>query len=68
MVEMATRNRQEIEIESERAKQAQIQLEKTQAARERAHKQRVRGLEEQVSKSIEHFVQKKKLMEGLKCT
>ena len=38
-----------MELESERAKQSQGQLEKTQMARERAHKQRVKGLEEQVS-------------------
>ena len=49
LVELTTRHRQEVDIESERAKQSQSQLEKTQLARERAHKQRVKGLEEQVS-------------------
>lgn len=49
LVEVTTRHRQEVDTENERAKQAQSQLEKTQLARERAHKQRVRGLEEQVS-------------------
>ena len=49
LVELTTRHRQEVELESERAKQSQGQLEKTQMARERAHKQRVKGLEEQVS-------------------
>ena len=49
LVELTSRHRQEVELESERAKQSQSQLEKTQMARERAHKQRVRGLEEQVS-------------------
>lgn len=49
LVELTSRHRQEVELESERAKQSQGQLEKTQIARERAHKQRVKGLEEQVS-------------------
>ena len=49
LVELTTRHRQEVDLESERAKQSQNQLEKTQLARERAHKQRVKGLEEQVS-------------------
>ena len=49
LVDVTTRHRQEVETENDRAKQAQSQLEKTQLARERAHKQRVRGLEEQVS-------------------
>ena len=48
LVELTSRHRQEVELESERAKQSQNQLEKTQVARERAHKQRVKGLEEQV--------------------
>lgn len=49
LVELTSRHRQEVELESDRAKQSQSQLEKTQMARERAHKQRVKGLEEQVS-------------------
>ena len=44
-----------MELESERAKQSQSQLEKTQMARERAHKQRVKGLEEQVSCVSQHL-------------
>lgn len=44
-----------MELESERAKQSQGQLEKTQMARERAHKQRVKGLEEQVSCLSQHL-------------
>ena len=50
LVELTSRHRQEVELEGERAKQSQSQLEKTQMARERAHKQRVKGLEEQVSR------------------
>jgi len=38
-----------MEMESERSRQSQTQIEKTQVARERAHKQRIKGLEEQVS-------------------
>ena len=45
---MTSRHRQEVELEAERAKQTHGQLEKTQLAREKAHKQRVKGLEEQV--------------------
>ena len=46
---MASRHREEIERENERNKNAQLQLERTHGARERAHKQRTRGLEEQVN-------------------
>ena len=49
LVELTSRHRQGVELESERSKQSQSQLEKTQVARERAHKQRVKGLEEQVT-------------------
>jgi rootletin len=48
LVELTSRHRQEIEMESERSRLSQGQLEKTQIARERAHKQRIKGLEEQV--------------------
>ena len=37
-----------MEREADRSKQSQMHLERTHQARERAHKQRVRGLEEQV--------------------
>ena len=40
--------------EADRSKQSQVHLERTHQARERAHKQRVRGLEEQVRH--EYFV------------
>lgn len=49
LVELTSRHRQEIEMESERSRLSQGQLEKTQIARERAHKQRIKGLEEQVN-------------------
>lgn len=49
LAEMAARHREELERESERSKNAQLQLERTHGSRERAHKQRTRGLEEQVN-------------------
>ena len=51
-MEIAERHRDEIDREAERSKQAQSHLERTHQARERAHKQRVRGLEEQVTCSV----------------
>ena len=51
-MEIAERHRDEIDREAERSKQAQSHLERTHQARERAHKQRVRGLEEQVTCSL----------------
>jgi rootletin len=47
--DLAIRHREEIERECERNKSAQLQLERTHGSRERAHKQRTRGLEEQVN-------------------
>ena len=49
LIEITTRHRQESELEIERLRTAQIQSERTLEARERAHRQRVKGLEEQVS-------------------
>ena len=48
LIEITTRHRQESELEIERLRTAQIQSERTLEARERAHRQRVKGLEEQV--------------------
>lgn len=49
LMETAARHRQELQMEIERLRNAQIQAERTLDARERAHRQRVKGLEEQVS-------------------
>nr|XP_054768289.1 uncharacterized protein LOC129275835 [Lytechinus pictus] len=49
LIELTTRHRQETEIETERLRTAQLQAERTLEARERAHRQRVKGLEEQNS-------------------
>jgi len=49
LIEMSSRHRQESELEIERLRTAQIQSERTLEARERAHRQRVKGLEEQVA-------------------
>ena len=48
LIDLANRHRQESELEIERLRTAQLQAERTLEARERAHKQRVKGLEEQV--------------------
>lgn len=48
-MDMTHRHREELERENERNKNAQQHLERTHAARERVHKQRMRGLEEQVN-------------------
>ena len=42
------KHREEMETEIERNKSAHAHLERSHGARERAHKQRTRGLEEQV--------------------
>lgn len=47
-MELTTHRRQEIEQEGERARAWQTQMEKTAQARERAYKQKAKGLEEQV--------------------
>lgn len=49
LIEITTRHRQESEMEIDRLRTAQVQAERTLEARERAHRQRVKGLEEQVS-------------------
>lgn len=49
LLETATRHRQELQVEIERLRGSQVQAERTLEARERAHRQRVKGLEEQVS-------------------
>lgn len=52
MIEVTSRHRQESELELERLRTAQVQSERTLEARERAHRQRVKGLEEQVRVEI----------------
>ena len=48
LVDVNTRHRAETEMETERLRSAQIQAEKLLEARERAHRQKIKGLEEQV--------------------
>lgn len=48
LVDLTTRHRAETEMETQRLRSSQTQAEKTLEARERAHRQRVKGLEEQV--------------------
>jgi rootletin len=48
-LEITASHRQEIESESDRSRAWQTQMEKTTQARERAYKQKTKGLEEQVS-------------------
>lgn len=49
LIDLTTRHRQETEMETERLRSAQIQAERMLEARERAHRQRVKGLEEQIA-------------------
>ncbi|CAI9741497.1 Hypothetical predicted protein [Octopus vulgaris] len=46
---MTTRHRAETEMETERLQTAKLQAERTLEVREHSHRQRVKGLEEQVS-------------------
>ena len=50
LIDLTTRHRHETEMETERLRSAQIQAERMLEARERAHRQRVKGLEEQVGR------------------
>ncbi len=52
LIDLTTRHRQETEMETERLRSAQFQAERTLEARERAHRQRVKGLEEQVRPGV----------------
>lgn len=49
LMELSMRHRQELDTESERLRITQQQAETTLESRERAHRQRVKGLEEQVN-------------------
>jgi len=49
LIDLTTRHRSETEMETDRLRSAQLQAEKTLESRERAHRQRVKGLEEQIS-------------------
>ena len=48
LIDLTTRHRPETEHETERLRSAQLQAERLLEARERAHRQRIKGLEEQV--------------------
>lgn len=48
LIDLTTRYRQETELETERLRSAQLQAERLLESRERAHRHRVKGLEEQV--------------------
>ena len=49
LIDLTTRHRAETEMETERLRSAQLQAERLLEAREKAHRQKVKGLEEQVS-------------------
>ena len=52
LIDLTTRHRAETEMETERLRQAQMQAEKLLDARERAHRQKIKGMEETVSTCI----------------
>merc|ERR1712156_18323 len=49
ILELTSRHRQEADAEMERLRSAHAQSERTLESRERAHRQRIRGLEEQIT-------------------
>jgi len=51
LIDLTTRHRAETEMETDRLRQAQIQAERLLESRERANRQKVKGLEETVSLS-----------------
>ena len=48
LIDLTTRNRKEIELETDRIRTSQVQIEKTLEVREKVHRQRIKSLEEQV--------------------
>jgi hypothetical protein len=52
LIDLTTRHRKECELETERLCSAQQQAERLLEARERAHRQQIKGLEEQVSSKL----------------
>lgn len=48
LIDLTTRHRAETEMETDRLRSAQIQAERLLEAREHSHRQKVKGLEEQV--------------------
>ena len=49
VIDLATRNRKESELEVERLRSSQIQSEKQLETREKCHRQRIKSLEEQIA-------------------
>ena len=49
MIDITTRNRKESELEMERIRSSQVQTEKQLESREKCHRQRIKGLEEQIA-------------------
>jgi hypothetical protein len=59
LIDLTTRNRRENEAETERIRSSQTAAERALEAREKAHRARVKGLEEQVfSHHIKYLKQK----------
>lgn len=56
LIDFTTRNRRETEAETERIRTSQTAAERALEAREKAHRARVKGLEEQVNPAtVPHF-------------
>lgn len=49
LIDLATRNRKESELEVERLRSSQVQSERQLESREKSHRQRIKSLEEQIS-------------------
>ena len=56
LIDVTTRHRSETEMETERLRTAQLQAERTLESREKAHRQRIKGLEEQVCTSTNYLM------------
>lgn len=52
LIDLTTRHRAETEMETERLRSAQMQAERMLEARERANRQKIKGLEETVSNML----------------
>lgn len=60
LIDLTTRHRAETEMEVDRCRSAQSSAEKTLESRERVHRQKVKGLEEQVATLKDQLAQEMK--------
>lgn len=56
LIDFNIRNRRETEVETERIRSSQTAAERALEAREKSHRARVKGLEDQVNQFLLHFL------------